>query len=43
MIKLKTEVLRDILNKAVKDCSFNKMLPVTGLVETETNAEGLFL
>ena len=43
MIKLKTEVLRDMLNKAVKVCSFNKMLPLTGLVEMETNAEGLFL
>lgn len=43
MIKLKTEVLRDMLNKAVKVCSFSKMLPLTGLVEMETNAEGLFL
>lgn len=43
MIKLKTEVLRDMLNKAVKVCSFNKMLPLTGLVEIETNAEGLSL
>ena len=41
MIKIKTNVLRDILNKAIKVCSFNKMLPLTGLVEIETNEKGL--
>ena len=41
MIKIKTNVLRDILNKAVKVCSFNKMLPLTGLVEIETTEQGL--
>lgn len=41
MIKLKTQVLRDMLNKAVKVCSFNKMLPLTGLVEIETAEQGL--
>lgn len=43
MIKLKTTVLRDMLNKAIKVCSFNKMLPLTGLVEIETNEQGLSL
>ena len=43
MIKLKTEILRDMLNKAVKVCSFNKMLPLTGLVEIETGSAGLAL
>lgn len=41
MIKLKTETLRNMLNKAVKVCSFNNMLPLTGLVEIETNDKGL--
>lgn len=41
MIKLKTETLRNMLNKAVKVCSFNNMLPLTSLVEIETNEKGL--
>ena len=41
MIKLKTEVLKNMLNKAVKVCSFNNMLPITSLVEIETNERGL--
>lgn len=41
MIKLKTEVLKNMLNKAVKVCSFNNMLPLTSLVEIETNEKGL--
>lgn len=41
MIKLKTEILRNMLNKAVKVCSFNNMLPLTSLVEIETNEKGL--
>lgn len=41
MIKLKTDVLRDMLNKAIKVCSFKKMLPLTSLVEIETNENGL--
>jgi DNA polymerase III sliding clamp (beta) subunit (PCNA family) len=41
MIKLKTDVLRDMLNRAIKVCSFKKMLPLTSLVEIETNEKGL--
>ena len=41
MIKLKTDVLRDMLNRAVKVCSFKKMLPLTSLVEIETDEKGL--
>ena len=41
MIKLKTEVLRNMLNKAIKVCSFNDLLPLTSLVEIETNEKGL--
>lgn len=41
MIKLKTSVFRDMLNKAVKVCTFNKMLPLTGLVEIEFNEKGI--
>lgn len=33
MIKIKTEVLKNMLNKAIKVCSFNKMLPLTELME----------
>lgn len=43
MIKLKTEVLRNMLNKAVKVCSFSNILPLTSLVEIETNESGLFV
>lgn len=43
MLRLKTNVLKDMLNKAVKVCSFNKMLPLTGLVEIETSTDGLSL
>lgn len=41
MIKIKTSVFRDMLNKAVKVCTFNKMLPLTGLVEIEFDENGI--
>lgn len=41
MIKLKTEILRNMLNKAIKVCSFNDKLPLTSLVEIESNKRGL--
>lgn len=43
MIKLKTEILRNMLNKAIKVCSFNDKLPLTSLVEIETNENGLLI
>ena len=33
MIKIKTEILRDALNKAVVVCSFKDMLPLTSVIE----------
>ena len=33
MIKIKTDVLKTMLSKAIKVCSFNKMLPLTELME----------
>lgn len=43
MIKVKTSIFRDMLNKAVKICDFQKakMLPLTGLVEIEFNDKGI--
>lgn len=43
MIKIKTEILKTMLNKAIKVCSFNKMLPLTELIEIsiENNILGI--
>lgn len=41
MIKIKTEVLKDMLNKIIKVYKPNKILPLTYLIELESNENGL--
>lgn len=41
MIKVKTQLLQSMVNKALKVCSFNKMLPLTELLEININGEEL--
>lgn len=41
MIKIKTDLLKSIVSKAVKVCSFNKMLPLTELMEINVEGEKL--
>lgn len=40
-MKIKTSVFRDMLNKAVKICTFDKMLPLTSLIEIEFDEKGI--
>lgn len=35
MLKIKTELFKGLLDKAIKGCSFNKMIPITGLLSIE--------
>ena len=41
MIKIKTDILRDALSKAIKACSFSKMLPLTELMEIKVESNEL--
>lgn len=41
MIKIKTDTLQKVLNKAIKVCSFNKMLPLTTLIEISFSGKEL--
>lgn len=41
MIKIKSDILRDALNKAIKVCSFNNMLPLTELIEIKIDGNEL--
>lgn len=43
MIKIETKILKELTNKAFSVCSFNKMLPLTELMEININKEDLII
>ena len=42
-MKIKTSIFQQMVGTAVKVCSFNKMLPLTSLMEIKTDKEGMTL